>query len=516
MASGINERFERVLAHLDSVGDHYQPQNPASVTRSLMADFDNCVEPTQEGPMAPSAHPPGGGRISPLGPAGAYRGLSEGQYSPVGGRASTGVRPRFPFRGSQDVRYDPTGVMGWRGRAPVSLSASVDAAANSQRPINSQPGPFGNPVNFPSPTTLRSHAPVGASATPGSGVPFSVRGGEGARASTNAPSLPKMASFDARPVSQGGMRWKAFHLQFESIADRCGWSDATMRENLVLSLRGAALDFYADLPEEDQDSYRALVRRLKARFGREEAPLVKRMKLQEVQQTPEEDLDAFAERVLRLAYGAYEGLRMESEAIEAIAVNVMLAGCADRNAAATVMNRDPQSMDRALRLLYTAETTNRVLAQRQGRPRVRFERSPEPRVRRSTVEEDVKLLKEQMSSLRTEVSEMKSLKTEIISEFKSLLQANLPALTGASRQQPMLALEAPRLGGRRQSPSPARSPTGRCYECGERGHLARECPRRPRGGWERSNRKVSPSPVRAGSSPPITPPRSRSPSPALN
>ena len=338
MASGINERFERVLAHLDSVGDHYQPQKPASVTHSLMADFDNCAEPTQEGPMAPSAHPP-----------------------------------------------------------------------------------------------------------------FSVRGGEGARASTDAPSLPKMASFDARPVSQGGMRWKAFHLQFECIAGCYRWSEATRHANLVLSLRGAALDFYADLPEEDRASYRALVTRLKARFGREELPLVKRLRLQEMQQTPGEDLDAFAERVLRLAYGAYEGLRMDREAIETIAVDVFLMGCLDREAAATVMNHDPHSshsMDHTLRLLHTVETTNRVLARRHNHartpgevPRVHLERCPEPRVQKSTVREEMRSLKEEMSTLGTGVS-----------EIRSLLKSSLPALSGHGKQRPMMAFETP---SHSCSPSPA-------------------------------------------------------------
>ena len=179
-------------------------------------------------------------------------------------------------------------------------------------------------------------------------------------------------------MSQGGIRWKAFHLQLEGIATRYGWDDATRLEKLLLSLRGAALDFYADLPAEDRATYVALARRLNDRFGREDLPITKRFELQEVQQDPDEDLDAFAERVMRLTYGAYADLGMAKQAMEAVAVGVMLTGCTDTDAAGTVMNQNPVFMKDALWLLQTAMTTNRVLQKRQRRrsqrePRVRCE-----------------------------------------------------------------------------------------------------------------------------------------------
>jgi len=279
---------------------------------------------------------------------------------------------------------------------------------------------------------------------------------------------PRLSTFDAEPVEKGGISWKAFYEQLEGISALRRWDDATKVEQLLVSLSGKALEFFARLPLEDKCSYRALVRRFEDRFGREELSVVQQFQLHEAHQESGEELEAFAERVMTLAYGAYGATGMAMDAIEAIAVSVMLTGCSGREAAATVMNRSPRTMREALRSLKTALAISSVLDMRHshGDPQGVRTSSDSPRdksdqksdVRVCQVEESDERMKlgKRVSALETEVSEMESLIQKGFSELKSQL----------------LTLRSP------ADSLQARGKLGRCFECKEEGHFKRDCPKR--------------------------------------
>jgi hypothetical protein len=228
-------------------------------------------------------------------------------------------------------------------------------------------------------------------------------------------------------------------------------------------LHGPALEFQARLPSEVRSNYASVVQRFQSRYGREELPLTKQFELHEVRQGADESLDAFAERVMCLVDDAYGEHRMDRTALEVIAVGALLTGCADHEAAATVFNLAPRTMQEALRLLQRTVVTNQLVVRKWGKGRrdmrVRFDQSPEGRVRRTSDSED-------SPETRT-LAEIKAIRQQVLALQSSLSGLQLAVDRVNQRQSDRES--------RRASPSP--TPVG-CYECGSENHFARDCPRR--------------------------------------
>ena len=98
------------------------------------------------------------------------------------------------------------------------------------------------------------------------------------------------------------------------------------------------------------------------RFGRQEAPATMRSKLKCITQGVEETLTEFGERALKVTSEGYVG--MTGQWVQALAVDAFLMGCLDKRSALSSMNKEPQTIDEAVKLMRRLEVTTARLVQK--------------------------------------------------------------------------------------------------------------------------------------------------------
>ncbi|KAJ8913587.1 hypothetical protein NQ315_013994 [Exocentrus adspersus] len=106
------------------------------------------------------------------------------------------------------------------------------------------------------------------------------------------------------PTFDGEASWSMYKRQFEAATTN-GWDEQQKATELVLALRGKALQTLQDIPEEKQNDYFTVVGALELRFGSKYLSQVYQNQLKSRSQGPTETLQEFStdiERMVRLAY----------------------------------------------------------------------------------------------------------------------------------------------------------------------------------------------------------------------
>ncbi|CAC5422810.1 unnamed protein product [Mytilus coruscus] len=81
--------------------------------------------------------------------------------------------------------------------------------------------------------------------------------------------------------------------------------------------------------------------------------------LQDLRQLPEEPFDEYAERTQDLATDGFP--RTPDDFIQIVATDAFLKGCLDKKAALTAMDKDPDSLDKALKYVKSDVTNQKVI-----------------------------------------------------------------------------------------------------------------------------------------------------------
>ena len=136
---------------------------------------------------------------------------------------------------------------------------------------------------------------------------------------------------------------------------------------LVEALRGKALDYFESSPKKLCLEFDSLCSMFEGRFGRQEAPATMQSKLKCITQRVEETLAEFGERALKVASEGYVG--MTGQWVQALAVDAFLMGCLDKRSALSSMNKEPQTIDEAVKLMRRLGSHNRAMsAEKQSFP----------------------------------------------------------------------------------------------------------------------------------------------------
>ncbi|ROT60657.1 hypothetical protein C7M84_021808 [Penaeus vannamei] len=110
--------------------------------------------------------------------------------------------------------------------------------------------------------------------------------------------VARAAMIDKRLAEYDGkVSWNAFQAQFETVARRQGWNDEEKAYQLVISLKGAAVEVLEHLTAAQMRSYACVVRALQRRFGRRQQPEVYHAQLKTRTRRQDESLPQLAQDI---------------------------------------------------------------------------------------------------------------------------------------------------------------------------------------------------------------------------
>ncbi|UYV69000.1 K02A2.6-like, partial [Cordylochernes scorpioides] len=107
------------------------------------------------------------------------------------------------------------------------------------------------------------------------------------------------------PTFDGQSSFGNYMRQFEAVSLNNGWGEAERAINLIVALRGPALDLLQTIPEQDQRSYVSLVSALELRFGDQHSRHVFQSQLKLRRQKMGESLQEFEADLKRLCLMVY-------------------------------------------------------------------------------------------------------------------------------------------------------------------------------------------------------------------
>ena len=270
----------------------------------------------------------------------------------------------------------------------------------------------------------------------------SVGGPRSSRADWNRWSRIRVPEFKGNRSS-----WHSYLVQFNTIMKMNDCDDNEVKVcKLVEALRGKALDYFESLPEELRLEFESLCSMFEGRFGRQEAPATMRSKLKCITQGVEETLAEFGERALKVTSEGYVG--MTGQWVQALAVDAFLTGCLDKRSALSSMNKEPQTIDEAVKLM-------RRLGSHEG--------TLKTGKRLCTLEEEDGA----SAPLQVHHMEASDCSTFEINQLNESIKLLTELLTSTSQKLPLESLGS----------SGRRAKSFVCFTCGIQGHIARNCPR---------------------------------------
>ena len=164
---------------------------------------------------------------------------------------------------------------------------------------------------------------------------------------------PKLSKYDGR------IPWRVYEVKLMHLAKRHQWDDDTKLAKLVESLEDKALIFFSNLPSNVQVNFELVRKKMNNRFMPQEPAITVRKQLQTIHQNTEEALEEWAERCQQCAYDAWG--RISPEVAEQVAIEAFLGGVIEAEAAFTVLEKDPQTVDEALEFLKRAVHSRKAL-----------------------------------------------------------------------------------------------------------------------------------------------------------
>ena len=293
-------------------------------------------------------------------------------------------------------------------------------------------------------------------ATSGGGPTFAIAGiGRGGPGDSTGVITTTPTSLQQRPAPfDGKTAWDAYCTQFELLAQINRWSESDKAAHLAISLRGPAATVLTNLPPDQRQSYRALTTALDSRFGTTHQTELNRMRLKARARRREESLAKLAEDVERLVRLAYP--EAAESMVEVLAKDQFVDALPEEDMRLRIRQHKPATLRDAPRSALELESYQ--LASKQ---KARF-------VREAQLEEGHPA-QWQASGYRVKQSSV----DETGQPSRDVLQQLVEALQHCVKRsgRPQRALSS------RKERNQSGGSNLICWECKEKGHRRRECPK---------------------------------------
>ena len=268
----------------------------------------------------------------------------------------------------------------------------------------------------------------------------------------------------------GSISWTDYLAHFEMCAEVNQWSDLDKARFLSVSLRGAAQQVMGDLNERDHKDYRALVEAIGRRFNPDRQTELYRVQLRGRKRKPDESLPELCQAIKRLACLAYP--KATYELIDSLGRDYFLDAIGDSNLRLQVYQARPSTIDEAVCVAIEFEAFQKAESQRLGG------RKPA----RVIASEQSNKNGGECSSIEDKLSEMTKTLSDFCTSQKNVNREQVKRNERMVHEMRLMNdrltnLESPRSSGNnfRQN---SRRPGDRevvCYNCGEKGHIAKAC-----------------------------------------
>ena len=279
-----------------------------------------------------------------------------------------------------------------------------------------------------------------------------------AREVTSTPHRSYVLNGSSRPLQKptsydGESSWEAYFAQFEIICEINKWDASQKAAYLATSLKGNALNILANLTPSKRQDYDALVTALAGRFGSTHRTELSRVHFKNRTKQRDETFPALAEDIERLGRLAYPDA--PSSLQDVLARDQFVDAVTDDDMRLRLKQERPATLQKALEVALELESFQ--MASRQRYRVVRNTTMVGGQCERKTTEENKP--------------------EERVSEYDRV--ENLVQRMGQSMENWMRKMDE--LMGRKRFTSRERArrdTPGGCWECGEIGHIRRNCLKR--------------------------------------